>query len=262
MFRNLAIKSFYMSKRFAGHSKWANIRHIKGAKDAERSLLFSKLARQIKIAVVEGGSLDPDKNLQLSQIISQCKRCNMPVATIQNVLKSCTSDKSNLMLYIVPIKGPGNSLLLCEIYTNNLHHVKNVMASQLKKTGSKFIEGQSGLHAFEEKGFIQVENSSLFSKSKEEQMELATEHAIECNAEDVVSLDDKVLLFITSKQSFPKTQELLEQNGYKILDASIDFVPLSETSLDEIDFPIYEKLIKRLETIPEIVRVFDNVSSS
>lgn len=116
-------------KRLAGHSKWQNIRHIKGAKDAERSQLFSKLSRQMKVAVqgtkknqniclknlgfiffllqflfVEGGSVDPKINLKLAQTIEQAKRANMPVATIHSVLKSCQQDKSGAKSHILEIK--------------------------------------------------------------------------------------------------------------------------------------------------------------
>lgn len=132
MFRTLVKHSSYICeaiitpnqfvKRYAGHSKWQNIKHIKGAKDAERSQTFTKIGRFMKVAVAgkytviivkmliyysfsEGnGSIDPKLNLKLSQVIDQARRANMPTATIQSILKSCQSDKSQARAHIIEIK--------------------------------------------------------------------------------------------------------------------------------------------------------------
>ncbi|KAL1494354.1 hypothetical protein ABEB36_009966 [Hypothenemus hampei] len=261
MLRNFISNFNIIPKRFAGHSKWSNIRHIKAQQDGKRSILFTKLSRQIKVAVTEGGSVDPDKNLKLSQVIQQCKRFNMPTATWQNILKTCQTDKSNLKLYMLDIKGPGNCIVLCELLTSNLHHMKQTIAAQLKKTKSKYMDG-AGVHSFNEKGLIQAENSSLSSKSQEEQLEIATEHAIETNSEEVIQIDDNVFQFTCNKDAFLQTQNLLEKAGYKILDAGIDYVPHQLQNLNETDFELYAKLMKKLEDLPEVVRLFDNVAES
>lgn len=246
-------------KRYAGHSKWANIKHVKGAKDAERSTIFTKLSRQIKVAVQEGGSVDPKFNLKLYQVIEQCKRFSMPAATIQSVLKSCQSDKSNAKSYMIEIKGPGSCIILCELFTNNLHHFKQTLATVLKKHQSKFSDG-GAIHLFEEKGIIEAENPNVSAKPNEQQLELATEHAIECNAEEV-TMEDDLFQFVCSKQNFPETQTLLEKLGYKILNASIDYVPMKMQEIGPTDVEIYEKLMKKLEEVPEVVRLFDNVGN-
>lgn len=136
MQRSIFCRSYNLSlvlKRHAGHSKWANIKHIKGIKDAEKNVNFTKLSRQIKVAVQEGGSLDPNSNIKLQQVIDQCKRFNMPHTTLQSVLKSCQSDKSNARYHLIEIKGPGSSIILCELFTNNLHLIKQHMSSVLRK---------------------------------------------------------------------------------------------------------------------------------
>ncbi|CAG9767204.1 unnamed protein product [Ceutorhynchus assimilis] len=258
MFRKLVQLNF-VHKRFAGHSKWANIKHIKGAKDAERNVLFTKLARQIRVAVTEGGSSDPKKNLKLVQVIDQCKRFNMPLATLQSVLKSCENDKSNNKAHLIDIKGPGSCMVLCELYTNNLHVVKQSISIQLKKTKSKFADG-SGLHMFHEKGIIDAENTNLTSKPLKEQLELATDHAIECNAEEVEILDGNIFQFLCSKQNFPECQKLLENLGYRIVNASVDYIPNKMQEIGPTDLELFEKLMKKLDEMPEVVRLFDNVN--
>ncbi|XP_050298138.1 translational activator of cytochrome c oxidase 1 [Anthonomus grandis grandis] len=261
MFRSLSTQLSYVCKRYAGHSKWANIKHIKEAKDAERSAIFAKLSRQIKVAVTLGGSTDPKKNSKLNQVIDQCKRFNMPTATLQNVLRSCESDKNNTQSYMIDIKGPGNCFILCELYTHQLHQLRMTIATQLKKHRSKFGDG-AGNHLFEEKGIIAAENPQLSSKSKDEQLELATEHAIESNAEEVILGDDNIFQFLCSSETFPQTQTMLEKLGYKIVDASVDYVPLKLQEISPSDYESYEKLLKKLNEMPEVVRLFDNVNIS
>ncbi|ENN81703.1 hypothetical protein YQE_01908, partial [Dendroctonus ponderosae] len=218
-----------IAKRFAGHSKWANIRHVKGTKDAQRGLLFGKLSRQIKVAVTEGGSIDPTKNPKLKQIIDQCKRFNMPSATMQSVLKSCSADKTVMKLCTFDFK-------------------------------AKFIDG-SGLHLFEEKGIIQAENETLSSKPEEEQLEMATEHAIESNAEEV-TVEDKIFSFLCNKDHFAQAQDNLEKFGYQIITASVDYIPQKTQRLNESEFAAYEKLMGKLYEMTEVVRVFDNAEPS
>jgi len=249
-----------LPKRYAGHSKWQNIRHIKGAKDAEKNVLFTKLSRQIKVAVQEGGSVDPTKNLKLSQVVQQCKRFNMPSATLQSVLKSCQNDKINAKFYMIEIKGPGSSIILCELFTTNFHGFKQLLSTILKKHQSKYSDG-GAIHLFMEKGIIEAEHPELSLKTKDEQLELATEHAIESNAEEVITADE-IFQFLCSKQQFPETQNLLEQLGYKIVYASVEYLPLKMAELGPTDMQIFEKLVKKIEEMPDVLRVFYNVSRS
>nr|AEE63017.1 unknown [Dendroctonus ponderosae] len=249
-----------IAKRFAGHSKWANIRHVKGTKDAQRGLLFGKLSRQIKVAVTEGGSIGPTKNPKLKQIIDQCKRFNMPSATMQSVLKSCSADKTVMKLCTFDFKGPGSCIMVCEMHTSNTHHSKQLLATLLRKHKAKFIDG-SGLHLFEEKGIIQAENETLSSKPEEEQLEMATEHAIESNAEEV-TVEDKIFSFLCNKDHFAQAQDNLEKFGYQIITASVDYIPQKTQRLNESEFAAYEKLMGKLYEMTEVVRVFDNAEPS
>lgn len=115
---------------------------------------------------------------------------------------------------------------------------------------------------FQQKGVIDAENSTLASKSAEEQLELATEHAIESNAEEVTALEDNIFQFFCSPENFGQTQTLLEKLGYTILNASVDYLPLKMQELGENNLQLYERLMKKLDETPEVVRLFDNVRSS
>lgn len=124
---------------------------------------------------------------------------------------------------------------------------------------SKLAEG-TGVHVFHEKGIIHAENTNSSLKS-EELLELATGHAIESNAEDVNLVDDSVLEFICTKDSFEKTQTILEKLGYKILNSSVEYMPFTQVALSEPDLILYNKLVGKLEAMPDVVRLFDNVAS-
>lgn len=125
---------------------------------------------------------------------------------------------------------------------------------------AKFIEG-SGLHLFEEKGIIQAENETLCSKPEEEQLEIATDHAIESNAEEV-EVEDKIFCFLCNKDHFAQAQDNLEKLGYKIIAASVDYIPQKTQLLNESEFAAYEKLISKLYEMTEVVRVFDNAEQT
>ncbi|XP_028130808.1 translational activator of cytochrome c oxidase 1 [Diabrotica virgifera virgifera] len=247
------------SKRFAGHSKWANIRHIKGAKDAERSRLFTKLGRQIKVAVQEGGSVDPKKNLQLNQVIEQTRRANMPAATVQSILKSCESSKSQDKSYMLEIKGPGSCFILCEVYTSQLHGLKMILSTILKKHQSRFSDG-GGLHLFEEKGQIEAEHQALAGKPEEEILEKATDHAIESGAEDVKVIENSLVQFSCGKSNLNQVVGELEKMGYKVTSAEVEYVPFNLQPLQDSELEVCQKLFDKLESVPEVVRLVDNIA--
>ncbi|XP_063926788.1 translational activator of cytochrome c oxidase 1 [Zophobas morio] len=248
----------FTPRRFAGHSKWQNIRHIKGAKDAARSALFTRLSRQIKVAIQEGGSSDVKKNLQLENIIEQCRRANMPLATIQSVIKSCESDKSNSKPHLFEIKGPGGCIILCEVFTSNLHALRQNISTLLRKNKGKYSDG-GAMHMFEQKGIIETELDS--EKPVEGVLEAATDHAIEAGAEDVKITDpEQKLQFVCGATSLKKVVAALEDFNYKISSASVEFIPYKLQELNDDDLKLCANLYEKLEAMPEVVRLSDNIA--
>ncbi|CAH1382714.1 hypothetical protein MTP99_006695 [Tenebrio molitor] len=245
-------------RRFAGHSKWQNIRHIKAAKDSARSVLFVKISRQMKVAIQEGGSSDAKKNSKLENVLEQARRANMPVATIQSVIKSCENDKSNSKPHLLELKGPGGCIILCEVFTNNLHTLKQNISTLLKKHNGKYSDG-GGIHLFDQKGIVLAEVDE--SKSTEEVLELATDHAIEAGAEDVKRQEPEgTLQFICGATNLKKVVTGLEKFSYKITSASVDYVPLKFQELGDDDLKLCASLYDKLEALPEVVRLSDNIA--
>ncbi|XP_044763892.1 translational activator of cytochrome c oxidase 1 [Coccinella septempunctata] len=244
-----------MTKRYAGHSKWANIRHIKGLKDAERANYFLKLSRQMKVAIQEGGSVDPAANSKLSNLIDQARRASMPAATIQSILKGSQTDKKPYKRLLLEIKGPGSCLMLCEIFSDNPHLTKQGIATILRKNGGKYIENITSL--FTEKGIIEAEVKSSEEMSKV--LEKATDDAIEAGAEDVTDVDNNILQFLCGSSNLKAVTTELEAKGYNILSSSIEYLPLKYQTLNEKDMETYLKLHEKLESVPEVVRIINNI---
>ncbi|CAH1164074.1 unnamed protein product [Phaedon cochleariae] len=273
MFRN-CLKTFQKScetqllqafifKRFAGHSKWQNIKHIKGLKDAQKCQLFTKLGRQIKVAIHEGGSADVKLNGKLAQIVEQAKRANMPVATLQSIIKSCQNDKSQEKLHLLEIKGPGNCFIMCEVFTNQLHQLKMSIATILRKHGSKFSDG-GGQHLFHEKALIEAEfpidNSGDKQISEVDLLEQATEHAILSGAEDVSIMENNTMEFTCAETSLQNVVLELEKIGYKVASAGVEYLPLKFQKLQDSELELCGRLYEKLENLSEVVRLSDNIA--
>lgn len=123
------------SPLLAGHSKWANIRHIKALKDGQKSVTFTKLARQIRLAIQEGGSADPKLNSTLQSVIEESLRKNMPMATIQNNIKKSQQTKAELKKHQVQIRYKQKVFATCILYTDNFPGLKMEMTPIVRKAG-------------------------------------------------------------------------------------------------------------------------------
>nr|CAI5820776.1 unnamed protein product [Callosobruchus analis] len=181
----------------------------------------------------------------------------MPMASIQNILKTCQIDKSKAIRDVFDIKGPGGCFILCEVFTHQPIQFKNNLATILKKNKSQFGNG-GGHHVFQEKGVIITEIQSKVSE--EEMLEVATSHAIESGAEDVTILDSSTARFLCEISTMPKVIEALEKYGYMIISATEEWIAVQLHQLAEPDLIVVEALYKKLEALPEVVRLADNIA--
>ncbi|XP_030257326.1 translational activator of cytochrome c oxidase 1 [Sparus aurata] len=236
----------------AGHNKWSKVKNIKGPKDEARSRMFMKLTMMIRIAVREGGP-NPEMNINLAQILEQCRSKNMPKASIETAMKAAGKPAHQHMF---EARGPGGCLLLIEALTDNHTRSQQDIKRLLIRNGGMLSDGAR--HNFEKRGAVVVPGQNVST-------ERALELAIEVGAEDVQETEDEeeqpLLKFICDMMDMGKVRASLEQQGMPITSAGLEFVPRTLLSLDEDNLNAASTLIETLTDCPDVVRVWDNIQA-
>ncbi|XP_056286215.1 translational activator of cytochrome c oxidase 1-like isoform X2 [Pseudoliparis swirei] len=238
----------------AGHNKWSKVKHIKGPKDAERGRMVLKFGMMIKIAVKEGGA-NPDMNLNLAQIVEQCRNNNLPKATIEAAIKNAEKAKPTSQ-HMFEARGPGGCLLLIEVLTDNNTRSHQEIKRLLTKNRAMLSDGAR--HNFKRRGVVFVPGQDVST-------ERALELAIEAGAEDVQETEDEeerpLLQFICDMAEVRQVRASLEEQGMQIASAGLEFVPRTLSTLDEDQLVAASTLIEALNDCPEVVRVWDNIQA-
>lgn len=237
----------------SGHSKWHNIAAKKGKADAARGKVFTKLGRELLIAVKQGGP-DPAGNSKLKDVIAKCKANNMPNDTINNAIKKASGagDSSNYEEITYEGYGTNGVAVIVNASTDN----KNRTAADVRHIFDKFGGnlGTSGCvsYMFDKKGIIVIEKEGC-SFSEDDLMMLA----IEAGAEDF-SAEDEVYQITTAPSDFTSVTEVLTNNGLTFLEAGVQMVPSTYISLDEKASEKMQRLIDNLEDLDDVLEVFHN----
>lgn len=226
----------------AGHSKWANIKHKKGAMDAKRGKIFTRLIKEITVAARSGGG-DPDGNPRLRTAIAAAKAENMPKDNINRAIKKGTGEIEGEVYEEILYEGygPGGVAVLVECMTDNRNRtVADVRHAFAKNNGNL---GESGCVAwmFEKKGQFLVEKEVI---SEDELMD----KALEAGAEDVIE-EDTVFQVLTEPEDFGAVREELENDGLSFLEASIAMIP--KNTVDVTEEKVGKNLLKLLEMLEE-----------
>jgi len=226
----------------AGHSKWANIKHRKGAADAKRGKIFTRLIKEITVAARMGGG-DIEGNPRLRAAVTTAKTVNMPKDNIARAIKKGTGEIEGEVYDEILYEGygPGGVAVLVECMTDNRNRtVADIRHFFAKSNGNL---GESGCVAwmFDKKGTIQVEKKGI---SEEELMDLA----LEAGAEDVVE-EDSGFQVLTAPEEFEAVREALEQAGITIGDAEISMVP--KNTIEVTDENVAKSLMKLLENLED-----------
>ncbi|KAM4623165.1 translational activator of cytochrome c oxidase 1 [Discoglossus pictus] len=241
----------------AGHNKWSKVKHIKGPKDEARARVFAKLSMMIKVAVKEGGS-SPDLNVNLAQLIEQCRQRNMPKASIEAAIKGADKAKpSSYALY--EGRGPGGSSLIIETLTDNSTRSYTELKMLLNKNGGSPCEGAR--HCFDKKGVVTVQ--SCDQKGTSVQPDQALEMAIEAGAEDVQEVQDDeetpVYKFICEIPSLRDVRSRLTSLGLVPVSSGAEYLPITTVSLSDNDMELASQLLEVISSHPEVIRVYDNI---
>jgi len=235
----------------SGHSKWHNIQAKKGKADAARGKVFTKLGRELLIAVKEGGA-DPAGNSKLRNVIAKCKAANMPNDTINNAIKKASTSNENYEEITYEGYGPNGVAVIVEASTDNKNRTAADVRHAFDKSGGNL--GTSGCvsYMFNKKGVLVIEKAEA-NISEDDLMLLA----IDSGAEDFSS-EEEIYEITTAPEDFSAVQEELEKQGLTFLEAGIQMVPTTYVALDEKGVEKMEKLIERLEDLDDVSEVYHN----
>lgn len=245
-------KFFWECKRFAGHSKWQNIKHQKEANDAERSLLYRQLRNKIRYAVLNGG-INPKTNENLARVLEQCKKFNMPLKSVNNILEKLNTTKEASEHTFIEIKGPCKCHMIIKIITSNMTQTKLNLYSTLKKTNVKITEGFKN-SMFEHNGIVIIE--------KKYDLDKAMEDAINIGATDIEEIENdnnKYYKLKCEPQLLPKVKTQLQSLGYIIVSIEEEIIPFSAVKFNDTDLEIIKSIQEKLLKLDEVHEIYDNI---
>ncbi|MEI6755691.1 MAG: YebC/PmpR family DNA-binding transcriptional regulator [bacterium] len=221
----------------SGHSKWSTIKRQKGAKDAARGAVFTKLGNAIAIAARSG--TDPDTNFSLRLTIDRAKAANMPAANIQRSIDR-VKDKDAAQLTEVMYEGygPGGVAVLVECATDNINRTYPEVKLAFSKHGGNIAEKGAVAFQFDRKGMIRVNQSG-------DELMLA---ALDAGAEDVIEEDGESVIY-TEPKELAKVRDNLNANGINISEAELTFVP--NTTIEITDPSTAGKIMRMMDALED-----------
>ncbi len=236
----------------SGHSKWHNIQQKKGKSDAARANVFTKIGREIAVAVKQGGP-DPNSNSKLRDAIAKAKSNNMPNDNIARSIKKASGELGSINYEEMTYEGygVGGTAFIVEALTDN----KNRTAGDVRHLFDKFggSMGTTGCVSFmfSKKGVITVSKSDI----SEDDLMMA---ALDAGAEDIVTEDDEVFEVLTAPSDLGSVRDALEQGGVKILSAEVDMIPENEVTPDEQQQETLLKMIDKMEELDDVQNIYHN----
>jgi YebC/PmpR family DNA-binding regulatory protein len=235
-----------------GHSHWSQVKRQKGASDAKRGQVFTKLGREIMIAAREGGG-DPEMNARLRLALVKARENNMPADTVDRAIKRGTGqleDAAQLVAATFEGYGPGGVAILVDVLADNRNRAVSSLRATFSRGGGSL--GESGCVAwqFESKGLILIEATD----SDPEEIALL---AIDAGAEDV-DVEDKRVEVHTTPENLEKVRRALEAMEVEVASADLAMLPKSTISLDDKQALQVLKLLDNLEELDDVQRVYSN----
>jgi YebC/PmpR family DNA-binding regulatory protein len=239
----------------SGHSKWSTIKRKKGVADDRRGQLFTKLAKEIIVAVREGGP-NPEANFRLRLAVQKARDNNMPLDNIDRAIKrgSGHAEDANLVEMVLEGYGPSGVAILVQALSDNRNRTLQEVRNIFTRHGGNLGESGSVAWLFDSRGVITVETNAKDAE------ELALE-AIDTGAEDV-KIEDKYLEVYTKPTELEKVREALEQKKIAIASAELSMVPKSTVELEEKAALQTLKLLDKLEELDEVQLVSSNADFS
>ena len=236
----------------SGHSKWATIKHKKGALDAKRGQKFTKLIKEISVAAKMGGG-DPDSNARLRTAILKARAENMPKDNIDRAIKKGTGELGQTSFYELTYEGyaPGGVAIIVDTLTDNKNRTAADVRSTLSKLGGSLGSTGCVSYMFQTKGVITYDASKY---SEEEIFDAALENG----AEDV-STEDGIIEVTTTPNDFATVLEAMQKAGFEQDSADINKIADQTVTLDNEKANKVLKIVERLEELDDVQQVSTNL---
>ena len=236
----------------SGHSKWATIKHAKGAADAKRGQMFTKLIKEISIAARDGGS-DPDSNPRLRAVVLKARAANMPKDNIERAIKKGSGELGAVSYEELTYEGygPGGVAILVNVLTDNKNRTAASVRNIIGKNGGNLGSTGSVSYMFNRKGVIEYDASAVDEDA-------LMEAALEAGADDVET-EDGVITVTTDPANFVTAVEALQGKGFESVSADIEMVPDTYSALDEETTRKVLRLIDKLEEDDDVQNVYSNI---
>ena len=237
----------------SGHSKWHNIQAKKGKADAARGAIFTKIGREIAIAVRAGGP-NPDNNNKLRDIIAKAKANNMPNDNIKRSIQKASGELSNVVYEEITYEGyaPGGVAVIATTITDNRNRTASDVRHCFAKNGGNMGTTGSVSFMFDEKGVIVIERTP--GMDEEELMMMA----LDAGAEDMTAEDD-VFEITTAPNDFSAVREALEAQGLSFLSAEVSMIPQNTVAVTDPDtLKSILKMLEMLEENDDVQNVYHN----
>ncbi len=235
----------------SGHSKWSKIKRSKGAADAKKGQMFTKLTREIAVAVREGGP-DADTNFRLRLAIQKCRESNMPMDNVNTAIKRASGAGGGAALQETSFEGygPRGVAILVQALTDNRNRTLQEVRNAFQRGGGSLAEAGSVAWLFESRGIITVDTGRVDG----EEVALV---AIDAGADDV-SIESGFLEVYTAPNKLEPVRRALEQGGYAVSSAEVAMIPRTTLVQGEEDALKTLKLMERIEELDDVQRVFSN----
>jgi len=236
----------------SGHNKWSTIKHKKGAADAKRGKIFTRIIKEMTIAARLGGG-DAEGNPRLRAAVAEAKANNMPKDNIERAIKRGTGEIEGASYEEVTYEGygPGGVAIIVEALTDNGNRTTPEIRSRFEKNGGNLGTPGSVKFQFERKGYFAVEKNAA---DEDKLMEIA----LEAGADDLQTDDPDAFEIYTSPETFEAVRQALEKNKIATVEAKLGMIPANYVSLDEAKSKQVMRLLEELDDHDDVQNVWSN----
>lgn len=238
----------------AGHSKWNNIKNKKEKTDAQRAKIFTKIGREIMVAVKEGG-IDPSTNNRLRDLIAKSRANNVPMDNVDRLIKKAAGegDKNSFETCVYEGYGPNGTAVMVECLTDNRNRTAGEIRHYFDKSGGNLGTNGCVAFMFSLKGII-----ILYNEDGAIDEDVLMEHALEAGGEDV-SFEEGSIEIETDPSEVGNVAQILREQGYNVLSAEAEQIPDTYTQIeDELQIKKMEMLLEMLEENDDVQNVWHN----